>query len=151
MKILKMKIHETLNASIEAWRTKNKKLLLSLYNDDSILFCPVGISQFMGIDQISRFWNFAHQKCNNLKINPVTHNTIICANECILNSTIEVRMGESKKGFDLYTTQYIVFGRDGKIQTKRVFWDENYISTPDGLELLASADQINMLISYLKN
>jgi len=58
----------------------------------------------------------------------------VCANEGILNFTMQVRVPAKNQGLDLNIIDRFVFNEQGKIRTAQAYWDTGSLSVPPGLE-----------------
>ena len=54
----------------EAWKTNDKKLLLSVFSDEAIWEDPIGSPPYIGLEEIASFWDQAHSDPDGT-LNPV--------------------------------------------------------------------------------
>lgn len=120
---------------VKAWGSDDRALLLSLFAVDATWEDPVGTDAHVGPEGVGKFWDFAHEG-DSRTLTPKPIRIVACANEGILNFTMEVRSNDGRQGMDLEVTDHFVINDEGKIQTARAFWDESSFSQPDGLEPL---------------
>ena len=109
----------------EAWKTNNKKLLLSVFSDDAVWEDPIGSPPKIGKEQIENFWDQAHSD-PNATLNPKINRSIFLGDEAMVSFIMEVR-GESG-GMDLEVTDFFKVNSDGKIILARAFWDASCIT-----------------------
>lgn len=128
-------VREVIGQYVEAWKTGNRELLLSLFAADATWEDPVGSPAFVGHDGVGKFWDFAHPADEDRQLTPVPHQVIACGNEGILRFTMQVRVPASNQGLDLLVTDHFVLNDAGKVQTARAFWDEGCVSCPEGMEM----------------
>jgi steroid delta-isomerase len=127
-------VRSTLETYIKAWATNDKALLRSIIAEDAVFCDPVGTPDFVGVEGIARFWEFAHAG-EPRTLMPVLQEIRACANEGILRFTMQVRIPAKNQGLDLSVIEYVVVNDEGKIRSLRAFWDETNISKPDGMNL----------------
>jgi steroid delta-isomerase len=120
---------------IKAWKTNDKALLMSILADDAVFCDPVGTPDFVGLEGVGRFWDFAHTGPADRTLNPVLEEIRACANEGILRFTMQVRIPSANQGLDLSIIEYVVLNDAGKIKSLRAFWDETAVSKPEGMDL----------------
>jgi steroid delta-isomerase len=68
---------------------------------------------------------------------PKVHRIIVCANEGILNFTMQVRLPHLNQGLDLNITDRFVLNEAGKISVAQAYWDATCVSVPEGMQLFA--------------
>jgi steroid delta-isomerase len=127
-------VRKVLQNYITAWKTNDKALLLSIVSDDVVFCDPVGTPEFVGLEGISRFWDFAHTGADRT-LNPVLEEIRACANEGVLRFTMQVRIPSANEGLNLSIIEYVLINDEGKIKSLRAFWDETSVSKPDGMDL----------------
>ena len=127
-------VRHALERYIEAWTTKDKALLLSLFAEDGVLEDPVGTPPFRGHEGIGRFWDFALQD-GNRQVTPRLQEIRACGDQGILRFVMEVRLPDRNAGLDLSIVEHAQIDEDGRIRHLRAFWDESSVSCPDGMDL----------------
>ena len=120
---------------VKAWKTNDKALLMSILADDAVFCDPVGTPDFVGLEGVGRFWDFAHTGPADRTLTPVLEEIRACANEGILRFTMQVRIPSANQGLDLSIIEYVVLNDQGKIKSLRAFWDEKAVSKPEGMDL----------------
>jgi steroid delta-isomerase len=126
-------VKSALESYVRAWATNDKALFLSLFAADCEWSDPVGTPPFRGHEGVTRFWDFAHRDSATL-MTPKLHRIIACANEGILNFTMQVRIPARNQGLDLFIIERFVFDAGGKIQLVQAYWDQGSVSVPPGME-----------------
>jgi steroid delta-isomerase len=58
---------------------------------------------------------------------------VVCANEGILNFTMQVRVPALNQGLDLNIIDRFVLNEDGQIRTAQAYWDLGSLSVPEGM------------------
>ena len=111
-------VRNVLESYVRAWATGDKALVLSLFAPDCEWSDPVGTPPFRGHEGVARFWDFAHQDPTRL-MTPKVHRIVVCANEGILNFTMQVRLPHLNQGLDLNITDRFVLNEAGKIPWRR--------------------------------
>jgi steroid Delta-isomerase len=119
-----------------AWATNDKALLLSVFAEDCEWADPVGTPPFKGHAGVSKFWDFAHQDAMRL-MTPVVHRIVACANEAILQFTMQVRIPKLNQGLDLMIIDRFVLNEQGKIKLAQAYWDPSSIAVPAGMQMFA--------------
>ena len=84
-------VRNVLESYVRAWASGDKALVLSLFAPDCEWSDPVGTPPFKGHEGVGRFWDFAHQDASRTMA-PKLHRIVVCANEGILNFTMQVRV-----------------------------------------------------------
>jgi steroid Delta-isomerase len=126
-------VRNVLESYIRAWSSGEKALLLSLFAEDCEWSDPVGTPPFKGHEGVGRFWDFAHQDSTR-RMTPKLHRITVCANEGILNFTMQVRVPHLNQGLDLNITDRFVLNDQGKIRTAQAYWDTGSLSVPAGMQ-----------------
>ena len=126
-------VRNTLESYVRAWATHDKGLFLSLFAPDCEWSDPVGTPPFKGHEGVTRFWDFAHRD-SAVQMTPNLHRIIACANEGILNFTMQVRIPSKNQGLDLFIIERFVLNPGGKIQLVQAYWDSGTVSVPQGME-----------------
>jgi steroid delta-isomerase len=129
-------IRKAIEAYSRAWTTNDKPLLLSLFAPDCEWSDPVGTPPFKGHEGVSHFWDFAHRD-PKVQMTPKVHRIVVCANEGILNFTMQVRLPHLNQGLDLNVTDRMVFNEQGQIRLAQAYWDATCVSVPEGMQLFA--------------
>jgi len=129
---IKDKVYNAINNYAEAYRNDDKELFLSLWHEEAIFEDPVGSEPCKGIEAISAFWDFAHPEGQS--INPNDVKITVCANEGILQATMQVRNKSNNTGMDIQVVDHFIVNDNGKILSGRAFWDESNMTIPDNLE-----------------
>jgi steroid delta-isomerase len=129
-------VRNVLESYVRAWASADKALVLSLFAPDCEWSDPVGTPPFRGHEGVARFWDFAHQDPTRL-MTPKVHRIIVCANEGILNFTMQVRLPHLNQGLDLNITDRFVLNEAGKISIAQAYWDATCVSVPEGMQLFA--------------
>jgi steroid delta-isomerase len=127
-------VREALTNYIEAWKTGDNALLLSVFAEDASFCDPVGTPEFVGHEGIGKFWDFARQD-KARTMTPVLEEIRTCGSEGILRFTMQVRIPAENKGLDLSIIEYVLVDDAGKIKSLRAFWGESEISKPEGMDL----------------
>ena len=130
------KVRSVIEAYARAWQSGDKNLLLSLFAKDCAWHDPVGTLAFKGHAGVARFWDFAHQDPTR-RMTPRIHRIIACANEGVLQFTMEVRLPHLNQGLDLEFIDRFVLDEAGKIRLAQAYWDQTCVSAPEGMELFA--------------
>lgn len=120
---------------VKAWKTNDKALLMSILADDAVFCDPVGTPDFVGLEGVGRFWDFAHTGPADRTLTPVLEEIRACANEGILRFVMQVRIPSANQGLDLSIIEYVTVNDQGKIKSLRAFWDETSVAKPDGMDL----------------
>lgn len=118
---------------VQAWATNDKALLLSIFAEDAVWTDPVGTPPFQGHAGVSAFWDFAHQDASR-QLSPRVNHIVACANEGILDFTMQVRLPQSNQGLDLHVVDRFVLNEQGRIQSASAYWDEGCASCPPGMD-----------------
>jgi steroid delta-isomerase len=126
-------VRDVLESYLRAWATGDKALLLSLFAPDCEWSDPVGTPPFKGHEGVGRFWDFAHQDASRTMA-PKLHRLVVCANEGILNFTMQVRVPAHNQGLDLNIIDRFVLNDAGKIRTAQAYWDAGSLAVPEGLQ-----------------
>ena len=129
-------VRNVLESYVRAWASGDKALVLSLFAPDCEWSDPVGTPPFRGHEGVARFWDFAHQDPTRL-MTPKVNRIIVCANEGILNFTMQVRLPHLNQGLDLNITDRFVLNEAGKISVAQAYWDATCVSVPEGMQLFA--------------
>tara|TARA_Y100000590_G_scaffold467487_1_gene646541 strand:+ start:54 stop:488 length:435 start_codon:yes stop_codon:yes gene_type:complete len=129
---IKDKVYNAINNYAEAYRNDDKELFLSLWHQEAIFEDPVGSEPCKGIEAISAFWDFAHPEGQSIHPNDVK--ITVCANEGILQATMQVRNKSNNTGMDIQVVDHFIVNDNGKILSGRAFWDESNMTIPDNLE-----------------
>lgn len=129
-------VRNVLESYARAWASGDKALVLSLFAEDCEWSDPVGTPPFKGHAGVARFWDFAHQDPTRL-MTPQVHRLVVCANEGILNFTMQVRVPHLNQGLDLNITDRFVLNEAGKIALAQAYWDATCVSVPEGMQLFA--------------
>lgn len=129
-------VRGVLESYARAWATNDKALLLSVFAEDCEWADPVGTPPFKGHAGVSKFWDFAHRDATRL-MTPVVHRIVACANEGILQFTMEVRIPQLNQGLDLMIIDRFVINEQGRIQLAQAYWDPGSISVPEGMRIFA--------------
>ncbi|SVA26992.1 uncharacterized protein METZ01_LOCUS79846, partial [marine metagenome] len=66
----------------KAWEENDKDSLLALFEENSVWEDPVGSEPNVGLEQISAFWDQAHNDDSN-KMQPVIQKEIYLGNEAL--------------------------------------------------------------------
>jgi steroid delta-isomerase len=125
-------VRSVLESYIRAWATGDKALILSLFAEDCEWSDPVGTPPFKGREGVARFWDFAHQDATR-QMTPKLHRIVVCANEGILNFTMQVRVPKLNQGLDLNIIDRFVLNEAGQIRTAQAYWDTGSLSVPEGM------------------
>jgi steroid delta-isomerase len=125
-------VRSVLESYIRAWATGDKALILSLFAEDCQWSDPVGTPPFKGREGVARFWDFAHQDATR-QMTPKLHRIVVCANEGILNFTMQVRVPKLNQGLDLNIIDRFVLNEAGQIRTAQAYWDTGSLSVPEGM------------------
>ena len=125
-------VRNVLESYIRAWASADKALILSLFAEDCEWSDPVGTPPFKGREGVARFWDFAHQDATR-QITPKIHRIVVCANEGLLNFTMQVRVPKLNQGLDLNIIDRFVLNEAGKIRTAQAYWDTGSVSVPEGM------------------
>jgi steroid delta-isomerase len=125
-------VRSVLESYIRAWATGDKALILSLFAEDCEWSDPVGTPPFKGREGVGRFWDFAHQDATR-QMTPKLHRIVVCANEGILNFTMQVRVPKLNQGLDLNIIDRFVLNEAGQIRTAQAYWDPGSLSVPEGM------------------
>ena len=64
---------------------------------------------------------------------PKLHRIVVCANEGILNFTMQVRVPKLNQGLDLNIIDRFVLNEAGQICTAQAYWDTGSVSVPEGM------------------
>ncbi len=128
-------VRAVIDQYVEAWKTGNKALLLSIFAEDCSWEDPVGSPAFVGHEGIAQFWAFAYPQDSSRTLTPVPEQVIACGNEGILRFVMQVRVPAENKGLNLLVTDHFVLNDEGKIKTARAFWDEACVSCPEGMAM----------------
>lgn len=132
MAVTPEKVREVIGNYVRAWATGDKALLLSLFAEDAVWTDPVGTPPFVGHAGVGSFWDFAHQDASR-QLNPQVNRIVACANEGILDFTMQVRVPHLNQGLDLRVVDRFVLNDQGRIQTAQAYWDEASASAPPGM------------------
>jgi steroid Delta-isomerase len=127
------KVREVIENYVRAWATGDKELLLSVFAEDAVWNDPVGTPPFIGHAGVGAFWDFAHQGPPRQLI-PKVNRIVACANEGILDFTMQVRLPQFNQGLDLRVVDRFVLNEQGRIQTAQAYWDEGSATAPPGME-----------------
>jgi steroid Delta-isomerase len=125
-------VRSVLESYIRAWASGDKALILSLFAEDCEWSDPVGTPPFKGREGVARFWDFAHQDATR-QMTPKMHRIVVCANEGILNFTMQVRVPKLNQGLDLNIIDRFVLNEAGQIRTAQAYWDTGSLSVPEGM------------------
>jgi steroid delta-isomerase len=125
-------VRSVLESYIRAWASGDKALILSLFAEDCEWSDPVGTPPFKGREGVARFWDFAHQDATR-QMTPKIHRIVVCANEGILNFTMQVRVPKLNQGLDLNIIDRFVLNEAGQIRTAQAYWDTGSLSVPEGM------------------
>ena len=128
-------VRQVIENYARAWATHDRALLLSLFAEDAQWSDPVGTPPFVGHAGVGAFWDFAHQDARR-ELKPVVHRIVACANEGLLDFTMQVRAPALNQGLDLRVLDRFVLNGQGKIQTAQAYWDEGSASAPAGMDFL---------------
>jgi|SRR5580704_5313891 steroid delta-isomerase len=126
-------VRKTLESYVRAWATHDKALFLSLFAPDCEWSDPVGTPPFKGQEGVTRFWDFAHRDAAT-QMSPKLHRIVACANEGILNFTMQVRIPSRNQGLDLFIIERFVLNAAGQIQLVQAYWDQGSVSVPEGMQ-----------------
>jgi steroid Delta-isomerase len=126
-------VRKTLESYVRAWATHDKALFLSLFASDCEWSDPVGTPPFKGQEGVTRFWDFAHRDAAT-QMSPKLHRIVACANEGILNFTMQVRIPSRNQGLDLFIIERFVLNATGQIQLVQAYWDQGSVSVPEGMQ-----------------
>ena len=129
-------VREVIRKYVEAWSRGDKQLLLSIFAEDAVWCDPVGTPAFVGHAGVAAFWDFAHQD-QARQLTPQINRIVACANEGILDFTMQVRVPHLNQGLDLRVVDRFVINDAGKIQTANAYWDESSASAPEGMDFFA--------------
>jgi steroid delta-isomerase len=121
---------------VKAWATGDKALILSLFAADAVWNDPVGTPPFSGHAGVSAFWDFAHTDAQRQLI-PKVNRIVCCANEGLLDFTMQVRMPHLNQGLDLHIIDRFVLDEEGRIRLAQAYWDESCASCPPGMDFFA--------------
>lgn len=130
------KVRAVIESYVRAWATGDKPLLLSLFAEDAVWTDPVGTPPFIGHAGVGAFWDFAHQDASR-QLKPQVNRIVTCANEGILDFTMQVRAPHLNQGLDLRVVDRFVLNEQGRIQTAQAYWDEGSASAPPGMDFFA--------------
>jgi steroid Delta-isomerase len=125
-------VRSVLESYIRAWASGDKARILSLFAEDCEWSDPVGTPPFKGREGVARFWDFAHQDATR-QMTPKIHRIVVCANEGILNFTMQVRVPKLNQGLDLNIIDRFVLNEAGQIRTAQAYWDTGSLSVPEGM------------------
>jgi steroid Delta-isomerase len=126
-------VRNVLESYLRAWASGDKALILSLFAEDCEWSDPVGTPPFKGRAGVARFWDFAHQDATR-QMTPKLQRIIVCANEGILNFTMQVRVPHLNQGLDLNITDRFVLNEQGQIRLAQAYWDTGCLSVPPGMQ-----------------
>jgi steroid Delta-isomerase len=129
-------VRAVIESYVRAWATGDKQLLLSLFAEDAVWTDPVGTPPFVGHTGVAAFWDFAHQDASR-QLLPKVNRIVACANEGILDFTMQVRVPQLNQGLDLRVVDRFVINERGRIQTAQAYWDEGSASAPPGMDFFA--------------
>jgi steroid delta-isomerase len=128
-------VRKVIESYARAWATDDRALLISLFAEDAQWSDPVGTPPFAGHAGVGAFWDFAHQDPGR-QLKPVVHRIVACANEGLLDFTMQVRAPALNQGLDLHVVDRFVLNEHGKIQTAQAYWDEASAAAPPGMDFL---------------
>jgi steroid delta-isomerase len=126
-------VRAVLESYLRAWASGDKALLLSLFASDCEWSDPVGTPPFKGHEGVGRFWDFAHED-KSRELTPKLQRIVVCANEGILEFTMQVRVPQLNQGLDLNIIDRFVLDEQGKIRTAQAYWDTGSLSVPPGMQ-----------------
>ena len=129
-------VRKVMQSYVQAWATGDRKLFISLFAKDARWADPVGSPEFVGIDAIGGFRDFA-RKDGSRQLTPKVEEMRACGNEGILRFTMQVRIPSRNEGLDLSIIDHFIVNDAGQIQVARAFWDETTVSVPAGLKPFA--------------
>ena len=104
----------------------DKESLLALFEEKSVWEDPVGSEPNKGLDQISAFWDQAHND-ESTSMQPVIQKEIYLGNEALVTFTMQIRSAQG--GMDIEVTDYFKINDEGKIEIARAFWDSTCIKS----------------------
>lgn len=129
-------VKQVIERYVEAWARGDKQLLLSIFAEDAVWCDPVGTPAFVGHAGIGAFWDFAHADATR-QLTAQVHRIVACANEGILDFTMQVRLPQLNQGLDLHVVDRFVLNEQGKVQSAQAYWDESCASAPPGMAFFA--------------
>ena len=133
MAVTAAQVRTVIQQYVEAWAKGDKQLLLSIFAEDAVWCDPVGTPAFVGHKGVAAFWDFAHQDSAR-QLTPKVNRIVACANEGILDFTMQVRVPHLNQGLDLRVVDRFVLNDAGRIQTANAYWDETCASAPEGMD-----------------
>ncbi len=136
MAVTPAQVRTVVQQYVEAWAKGDKQLLLSIFAEDAVWCDPVGTPAFVGHQGVAAFWDFAHQDSAR-QLTPRVNRIVACANEGILDFTMQVRVPHLNQGLDLRVVDRFVLNEAGRIQTANAYWDETCASAPEGMDFFA--------------
>ena len=136
MAVTPAQVRTVIQQYVEAWAKGDKQLLLSIFAEDAVWCDPVGTPAFVGHQGVAAFWDFAHQDSAR-QLTPRVNRIVACANEGILDFTMQVRVPHLNQGLDLRVVDRFVLNEAGRIQTANAYWDETCASAPEGMDFFA--------------
>ena len=136
MAVTAAQVRTVIQQYVEAWAKGDKQLLLSVFAEDAVWCDPVGTPAFIGHQGVAAFWDFAHQDSAR-QLTPKVNRIVACANEGILDFTMQVRVPHLNQGLDLRVVDRFVLNDAGRIQTANAYWDETCASAPEGMDFFA--------------
>ena len=136
MAVTAAQVRTVIQQYVEAWAKGDKQLLLSIFAEDAVWCDPVGTPAFVGHQGVAAFWDFAHQDSAR-QLTPRVNRIVACANEGILDFTMQVRVPHLNQGLDLRVVDRFVLNEAGRIQTANAYWDETCASAPEGMDFFA--------------
>jgi steroid delta-isomerase len=136
MAVTPAQVRAVIQQYVEAWAKGDKQLLLSIFAEDAVWCDPVGTPAFVGHQGVAAFWDFAHQDSAR-QLTPKVNRIVACANEGILDFTMQVRVPHLNQGLDLRVVDRFVLNEAGRIQTANAYWDETCASAPEGMDFFA--------------
>tara|TARA_B100000929_G_scaffold46282_1_gene32948 strand:- start:3107 stop:3490 length:384 start_codon:yes stop_codon:yes gene_type:complete len=122
--INKESVRDSVQRYFKAWEENDKDSLLALFEENSVWEDPVGSEPNKGLDQISAFWDQAHNDESN-SMQPVIQKEIYLGNEALVTFTMQIRSDQG--GMDIEVTDYFKINDKGKIEIARAFWDSSCI------------------------
>ena len=133
MSVTQDQVRDVVLKYIEAWKTGDRELLLSIFAEDAVWCDPVGTPPFVGHKGVAAFWDFAHQDSRR-EMTPEVNRIVVCANEALLDFTMKVRVQHLNQGLDLRVVDRFVVNDQGRIQSANAYWDQSSASAPEGMD-----------------
>jgi steroid delta-isomerase len=113
------RVRSVVDRYVEASNCNDKAAVLALFASDAVWHDPVGQPPHVGHDEIGQFFDDARALADRIEM--VTRDVIVCADEAVLLFEIHATIGDQTMVMDV--VEVFEIDADERIATAKAYWD----------------------------